>query len=58
MAALEKSFEAIKPPRERYPDCDGDCGDRGIYCCGGGWDKRPSDEIDHAPEEGTDGYRT
>lgn len=24
--------------KTRYPDCHGDCGDNGIYCCDGGWD--------------------
>jgi hypothetical protein len=23
---------------DRYPDCDGDCGQNGMYCCDGLWD--------------------
>lgn len=43
-AALEEPPEVPEtlPPRAdgRYPDCWGDCGDNGVYCCDGLWDAR------------------
>lgn len=36
-ASLEARAQCVAEGR-RYPDCNGDCGQHGVYCCDGAWD--------------------